>query len=140
MVALGGAVGQLIAAGRPFRAPVAHGDDGELRRVNRFHSAPWSQTPPAAVSSDPVAIPLRGCRHAVTLGSGFQLASVLTCGNRNYLVKSKSNVNKAGQMTGAAPTIGSVAEWVESIKRARRQILSSGSVVNAVAILKAVDG
>lgn len=58
-----------------------------------------------------------------------------------YLVKSKSNVKKAGRETGAAaPKIGSAAEWVESIKLARRLLQASGSVENAVAILKAVEG
>ena len=33
-----------------------------------------------------------------------------------YLVKSKSNVKKAGRKSGKAPTMGSAAEWVESIK------------------------
>ena len=57
-----------------------------------------------------------------------------------YLVKSKSNVKQAGRKTGIAPTIGSAADWVESIKLARRLLQSSGSVENAVAILKAVEG
>jgi hypothetical protein len=59
-----------------------------------------------------------------------------------YLVKSKTNVKKAARKTGAAPapTMGSAAEWVESIKLTRRLLQASGSVENAVAILKAVEG
>jgi ribosomal protein L23 len=56
------------------------------------------------------------------------------------LVKSKSNVKKAGRKKGAAPTMGWAAEWVESIKLARRLLQATGSVANAVAILKAVEG
>jgi len=58
-----------------------------------------------------------------------------------YLVKSKTNVKKAARKTGAAPspTIGSAADWVESIKLARRLLQSSGSTENAMAILKAVE-
>lgn len=57
-----------------------------------------------------------------------------------YLVKSKSNVKKAGHKTGTRSTIASAAEWVESIKLARRLLQATGSLENAVAILKAVDG
>jgi len=56
-----------------------------------------------------------------------------------YLVKSKTNVKKAARKTRAAPAIGSAADWVESIKLARRLLQSSGSTENAVAILKAVE-
>jgi len=56
-----------------------------------------------------------------------------------YLVKSKSNVKTAAKKTGAAPAIGSAADWVESIKLARRLLQATGNVENAVAILKAVE-
>jgi len=55
-----------------------------------------------------------------------------------YLVKSKMNVKKA-RKPGARPAIGSAADWVESIKLARRLLQATGSVDNALAILKAVD-
>jgi hypothetical protein len=60
-----------------------------------------------------------------------------------YLVKSKSNVKATrrgtskGTVTAAAPS--STAEWVESIKVARRLLQATGSVESAVAILKAVE-
>ena len=61
-----------------------------------------------------------------------------------YLVKSKSNVKKAGRQAKAvgrpAAPIGSAAEWVHSIKLARQLLTASGSVANAVAILRAVEG
>lgn len=61
-----------------------------------------------------------------------------------YLVKSKSNVKKAGRKAKAvgrpAAPIGSAADWVHSIKLARQLLTESGSVENAVAILRAVEG
>lgn len=62
-----------------------------------------------------------------------------------YLVKSKSNVKKAGRKARAsgnvspAPMVGA-AEWIMSIKLARGLLRSAGSVENATAILKAVEG
>jgi len=61
-----------------------------------------------------------------------------------YLVKSKSNIKASrrgkspSKASGAAPS--SAAGWVESIKLARRLLQTTGSVENAVAILKAVEG
>lgn len=56
-----------------------------------------------------------------------------------YLVRSKSNVRKAGRQGASAP-ISSAAEWINAIKLARRLLQSSGSVENAVAVLRAVEG
>jgi hypothetical protein len=61
-----------------------------------------------------------------------------------YLVKSKANIKAGrrgkpkGQAVAAAPS--SAAAWVESIRLARRLLQATGSVDNAVAILKAVEG
>jgi hypothetical protein len=64
-----------------------------------------------------------------------------------YLVRSKANVRRsarqrkvgsAGQGNGRA--IGTAADWVQSIKLARQLLQTAGSVDNAVAILKAVEG
>ena len=59
-----------------------------------------------------------------------------------YLVKSKSNVKKAGRKAQAAgkasPTMG--GDWIASIKAARVLLQAAGSVENAVAILRAVEG
>lgn len=64
--------------------------------------------------------------------------------NLIYLIKSKSNVKRAGRNARAkgmtTPPVASAANWVESIKLARHLLTSSGSVANAVAILKAVQG
>jgi hypothetical protein len=60
-----------------------------------------------------------------------------------YLVKSKSNVKAARrgrpQSAAAEATMGSAADWVHAIKLARQLLRSSGSIENALAILKAVD-
>ena len=62
-----------------------------------------------------------------------------------YLVKSKTNVKAAkrsrrakGQAAGAS--ISGAAEWIQSIKLARQLLKASGSVENATAILRAVEG
>ena len=59
-----------------------------------------------------------------------------------YLVKSKSNVKKAGRKAKAAgkasPAMG--GDWIASIKAARVLLQAAGSVENATAILKAVEG
>lgn len=60
-----------------------------------------------------------------------------------YLVKSKSNIKAtrrgASKGTVAAAAPSSAASWIESIKLARRLLQTTGSVENAVAILKAVE-
>lgn len=62
-----------------------------------------------------------------------------------YLVKSKMNLKadkrvrkSKGESAGAS--IGGATEWIQSIKLARQLLKASGSVENATAILKAVEG
>lgn len=62
-----------------------------------------------------------------------------------YLVKSKMNLKAAkrvrrskGQSAGAS--ISGASEWIQSIKLARQLLKAAGSVENATAILKAVEG
>jgi len=63
-----------------------------------------------------------------------------------YLVKSKAGVKKAGRkaakMNGqASPApIAGATDWIASIKLARGLLQAAGSVANATAILKAVEG
>ena len=64
--------------------------------------------------------------------------------NRIYMVKTKTNMASDGRprTTGAAKngaTLTSAALWVEAIKTARQLLRATGSVPNAIAILKAVD-
>lgn len=64
--------------------------------------------------------------------------------NRVYMVKTKTNMASDGRvrspktMKGSTP-MRSPALWVEAIKTARQLIKVTGSVPNAVALLKAVD-
>jgi len=62
-----------------------------------------------------------------------------------YLVKSKAGVKKAGRKATAAgrtspASMGGAAEWIASIKLARGLRQAAGSIENATAILKAVQG
>lgn len=63
-----------------------------------------------------------------------------------YLVRSKSNVRKAGRKaaksngTATAASMGSASDWVGAIRLARALLQCSGSVENATAILRAVEG
>ena len=64
--------------------------------------------------------------------------------NRIYMVKTKANMASDGRprATGASKngtTLTSAALWVDAIKTARQLLKATGSVPNAVAILKAVD-
>jgi hypothetical protein len=64
--------------------------------------------------------------------------------NRIYMVKTKANMASDGRprKTGAAKNgtpLTSAALWVEAIKTARQLLKATGSVPNAIAILKAVD-
>ena len=64
--------------------------------------------------------------------------------NRIYMVKTKSNMASDGRprKTGAGKygtKLTSAALWVDAIKTARQLLKSTGSVPNAIAILKAVD-
>jgi len=79
---------------------------------------------------------------AVRTNYGHKISTTLV-----YLVKSKVNVKKADRKTGKAGVvangkakpIGGAAEWVDAIRLARKLLAATGSVENAVAILKAVQ-
>ena len=64
--------------------------------------------------------------------------------NRVYMVKTKTNMASDGRvrskktMKNSTP-MKSPALWVEAIKTARQLLKATGSVPNAVALLKAVD-
>jgi hypothetical protein len=67
--------------------------------------------------------------------------------NMVYMVKTKVNMAADGRPTrsrangrasNGAPS--SAAEWVDAIKIARQLLKATGSVANAAALLKAVDG
>jgi hypothetical protein len=65
--------------------------------------------------------------------------------NMIYMVKTKSNmaadgrVKKSRTKSGGTPMTTAVL-WVDAIKVARRLLKSTGSVANATALLKAIDG
>lgn len=64
--------------------------------------------------------------------------------NRVYMVKTKTNMASDGRvkspktMKNSTP-LTSAALWVEAIKGARQLLKATGSVPNAVALLKAID-
>jgi hypothetical protein len=65
--------------------------------------------------------------------------------NLVYMVKTKANMAADGRPRVAHATsngtpMTSAAMWVDAIKAARQLIVLTGSVPNAVAILKAVEG
>ena len=65
--------------------------------------------------------------------------------NRIYMVKTKANMASDGRPRPAAgaknsATLSSAALWVDAIKTARQLLKATGSVPNAIAILKAIDG
>jgi hypothetical protein len=65
--------------------------------------------------------------------------------NLVYMVKTKANMAADGRPRVAHPTnngtpMTSAAMWVDAIKAARQLIVLTGSVPNAIAILKAVEG
>jgi hypothetical protein len=68
--------------------------------------------------------------------------------NMVYMVKTKSNMAAAGgpkrrRRTAGSngdATLSSASQWVEAIKIARNLLKATGSVANATALLKAVDG
>ena len=65
--------------------------------------------------------------------------------NRVYMVKAKSNMASDGRPRRNSTTkndtpMTSAALWVEAIKIARQLLQTTGSIPNAVALLKAVDG
>lgn len=65
--------------------------------------------------------------------------------NMVYMVKTKTNMASDGRLRNKAGSnedspISSAAEWVEAIKIARQLLRVTGSVANAAALLKAIDG
>jgi hypothetical protein len=65
--------------------------------------------------------------------------------NMVYMVKTKANMadDARGRTNGGAKNkspISSAAQWVEAIKYARQLLSATGSVQNAAALLKAIDG
>ncbi|HEY2841928.1 MAG TPA: hypothetical protein VGJ26_22405 [Pirellulales bacterium] len=65
--------------------------------------------------------------------------------NRVYMVKTKTNMASDGrprktQANKNSTPMVSAALWVAAIKTARQLLKATGSVPNAVALLKAVDG
>ena len=65
--------------------------------------------------------------------------------NMVYMVKTKANMAAAGgkrrrRRASGDATLSSAAQWVEAIKIARNLLRATGSVANATALLKAVDG
>jgi hypothetical protein len=64
--------------------------------------------------------------------------------NRVYMVKTKTNMASDGRPKSSKTTRNSTPMtspglWVEAIKTARQLLKSTGSVPNAVALLKAID-
>ena len=65
--------------------------------------------------------------------------------NRVYMVKTKNNMAADGRPKKSKATkretpMTSAAMWVDAIKTARQLLKQTGSVPNAIAILKAVEG
>ena len=65
--------------------------------------------------------------------------------NRVYMVKTKTNMAADGRPKKTSATkngtpMTSAALWVDAIKTARQLLKATGSVPNALALLKAVDG
>ena len=64
--------------------------------------------------------------------------------NMVYMVKTKSNMASDGRLKkakrGKDSPLNSAALWVEAIKIGRELLRATGSLANATALLKAVDG
>ena len=65
--------------------------------------------------------------------------------NMIYMVKTKANMASDGgperpKSAGSGSPMTSAALWVDAIKTARQLLKQTGSVANAVALLKAVEG
>jgi hypothetical protein len=65
--------------------------------------------------------------------------------NRIYMVKTKQNMAGDGRAkrpksAGNGSPMTSAALWVDAIKTARQLLKQTGSVANATALIKAVDG
>jgi hypothetical protein len=89
---------------------------------------------PAAKAADVVATVKKEFGHDVKV-------------NMVYMVKTKANMAADGRPRKQRRTAGSngvtlssPAQWVEAIKIARNLLKTTGSVANATALLKAVDG
>jgi len=64
--------------------------------------------------------------------------------NQIYMIKTKANMASDGRPRKASPTandtpLTSPALWVDAIKTARQLLKVTGSLPNAIAILKALD-
>jgi hypothetical protein len=64
--------------------------------------------------------------------------------NMVYMVKTKMNMAADGRpprsaSTPKSNTLGSPGQWVEAIKAGRQLLRATGSVANAMALLKALD-
>src|ERR1044071_3939300 len=87
---------------------------------------------PTAKASDIVAAVKKEYGHSVNA-------------NRVYMVKTKTNMASDGRAKKAAgkkyeTPMTSAALWIDAIKTARQLLKQTGSVANATAILKAVEG
>lgn len=65
--------------------------------------------------------------------------------NMVYMVKTKANMaadgrRKKAKSAGSTSPMTSAALWVDAIKTARQLLKQTGSVANATALLKAIDG
>jgi hypothetical protein len=63
--------------------------------------------------------------------------------NMVYMVKTKTNMAATTKRTKAPPSNGrpvGATQWVEAIRIARHLLKATGSVNNATALLKALDG
>jgi hypothetical protein len=65
--------------------------------------------------------------------------------NMIYMVKTKTNMASDGRpkrpkSAGSGNPMTSAALWVDAIKTARQLLKQTGSVANAVALLKAIEG
>ncbi len=90
------------------------------------------KTKPAAKAADIVATVKKEYGHTVNE-------------NHVYMVKTKSNMAADGRPKRVKPNdngtpMNSAALWVDAIKTARQLLKSTGSVANATALLKAIDG
>jgi hypothetical protein len=65
--------------------------------------------------------------------------------NMVYMVKTKSNMSSDGRVKKPKATrfgtpMTNTARWVKAIKTAKHLLKATGSIANATALLKAVDG
>jgi hypothetical protein len=88
---------------------------------------------PAAKASDVVATVKKEYGHDVKQNMVYMVKTKANMAADGRPSRSKQNGSKSG-----APS--SAAEWVEAIKIARHLLKATGSVANATALLKAVEG